>query len=93
MRPLPGGHQADAGNSEKIVAGQGELEDLDKLEELAGIDMPTLCYHSDLSTFGACRPYAPWKTTGGSALPPAPRSQGTAWLSTPTPSGCAATAS
>lgn len=21
----------------------------------AGIDLPTLCYHSDLSTFGACR--------------------------------------
>ena len=21
----------------------------------AGIDMPTLCYHSELSTFGACR--------------------------------------
>ena len=21
----------------------------------AGIDLPTLCYHSELSTFGACR--------------------------------------
>lgn len=36
------------------VAIEGEKNILDVIRK-AGIDMPTLCYHSNLSTYGACR--------------------------------------
>ena len=36
------------------VAIEGEKNILDVIRK-AGIDMPTLCYHSVLSTYGACR--------------------------------------
>ena len=44
----------------------------------AGIDIPTLCYHSELSTFGACR-LCTVEMTGEEPLPPAQRSQGMVW--------------
>ena len=44
----------------------------------AGIDIPTLCYHSEVSTFGACRLCTVEDAAAG-RLPPALRSPGTAW--------------
>ena len=39
----------------------------------AGINMPTFCYYSELSTFGAC-----WRMSGEKSTLPAPWSRGTA---------------
>ena len=36
------------------VAFDGEKNVLDVIRK-AGIDMPTFCYHSELSVYGACR--------------------------------------
>ena len=44
----------------------------------AGIDLPTLCYHSELSVFGACR-LCTVEDDRAALLPPALRNQGTAW--------------
>ena len=43
----------------------------------AGIDMPTFCYYSELSTFGACR-MCVVETSAARSMPPAPWSPGTA---------------
>lgn len=44
----------------------------------SGIDLPTFCYHSELSTYGAvvC---AWWKMTEGRFLHPAPKYQEMEW--------------
>ena len=44
----------------------------------AGINIPTLCYHSELSTFGACR-LCTVGMTGAEPLPPVLRNQETEW--------------
>ena len=49
----------------------------------ADIDIPTLCYHSELSVYGACR-LCTVEMKRAKRLPPAPKSQKTAWWSTPT---------
>ena len=42
----------------------------------AGIEMPTFCYYSDLSVYGACRMCVVedewWRTSGARSRPPAP---------------------
>ena len=42
----------------------------------AGIDIPTLCYHSELSIYGACR-----LCTVERPLPPVQKNQKTEWSS------------
>ena len=44
----------------------------------AGIDVPTLCYHSELSTFGACRLCTVEDDREGH-LRPVPKSREMAW--------------
>lgn len=44
----------------------------------AGINIPTLCYHSEVSTFGACR-LSPWRMTEAGLLLPALKSRETEW--------------
>ena len=44
----------------------------------AGINIPTLCYHSEVSTFGACR-YVQLKTRGEKHLPHVLNSQEMEW--------------
>ena len=44
----------------------------------AGIDIPTLCYHSELSIYGA---FVQWKMTGERPLPPVQKNQKTEWSS------------
>ena len=44
----------------------------------AGIDIPTLCYHSELSTFGACR-LCTVEETEEELLLPAQKNQETVW--------------
>lgn len=48
----------------------------------AGIDMPTFCYYSDLSVYGACRMCVVEDEKGRSTRP-APWNPGTAWSSRP----------
>ena len=43
----------------------------------AGIDIPTLCYHSELSIYGACR--LRWKMREERHLPPVRKNQETEW--------------
>ena len=43
----------------------------------AGIDIPTLCYHSELSIYGAV--FVQWKMTGGKHLLPVLKNQRTEW--------------
>ena len=57
-----------------------------------GIDLPTLCYQPELTTFSDCRLCTVEDDRAGPS-PPAPSRPGTAWSSIPTPSGCASTAS
>ena len=45
----------------------------------AGIDIPTLCYHSELSTFGACRLCTVERMTEEELLLPAQKNQETVW--------------
>lgn len=47
----------------------------------AGIDIPTLCYHSELSIYGACQSFVQWKMTGERPLPPVQKNQKTEWSS------------
>ena len=46
----------------------------------AGIDIPTLCYHSELSIYGACR-LCTVEMTGERPLPPVQKNQKTEWSS------------
>ena len=48
----------------------------------AGINIPTLCYHSELSTFVVS---VQLRMTEAKHLPPVPSSRETEWLSIPTP--------
>ncbi len=50
----------------------------------AGINIPTLCYHSELSTFGACR-LCTVEDDRGKTFAPVLSSRETEWLSIPTP--------
>ena len=50
----------------------------------AGINLPTLCYHSEVSTFGAAGS-ALWRMTGDVLLPPAQRFPEMEWSSIPIP--------
>ena len=58
----------------------------------AGIDLPTLCYHSDLSTFGACR-LCTVENDRGQCFASCSEEPREVWSSIPIPSGCAVTAS
>ena len=46
----------------------------------AGIDIPTLCYHSELSIYGACR-LCTVENDRGKHLPPVLKNQRTEWWS------------
>ena len=46
----------------------------------AGIDIPTLCYHSELSIYGACR-LCTVENDRGRPLPPVQKNQKTEWSS------------
>lgn len=46
----------------------------------AGIDIPTLCYHSELSIYGACR-LCTVENDRGKTLPPVQKNQKTEWSS------------
>ena len=50
----------------------------------AGINIPTLCYHSEVSTFGACR-LCTVEDDRGKTFASCPSSRETEWLSIPTP--------
>ena len=46
----------------------------------AGIDIPTLCYHSELSAFSAPAVSVRWRMTEGEPSPPVRKSPGMGWL-------------
>ena len=50
----------------------------------AGINIPTLCYHSEVSTFGACR-LCTVEDDRGKTFASCSEQRETEWLSIPTP--------
>ena len=72
------------------VAFDGEKNVLAVIRK-AGINMPTLCYYSDLSVYGACR-MCVVEDDRGRIDAPAPWSRATGSPSRRTPPGCSNTA-
>lgn len=71
-----------------------EINDEKNLLEVirkAGIELPTFCYHSELSVYGACR-MCMVETATAAWKPPAPPCPRPAWRYIPTPKGCISTA-
>lgn len=56
-----------------------------------GVKMPTFCYHSELSIYGACR-MCMVETSGAAWRLRAPRPRRRGWRSAPIRSACASTA-
>ena len=63
------------------VAFDGEPNVLSVIRK-AGIEMPTFCYYSDLSVYGACR-MCVWRMSAARSTPPAPCSPVTVCVSAP----------
>ncbi len=74
------------GNPVEINGEKNLLEVIRK----AGIELPTFCYHSELSVYGACRMCMVENSHGGK--PPAPPCPRPEWRYIPTPKGCISTA-
>ena len=76
------------GNPVEINGEKNLLEVIRK----AGIELPTFCYHSELSVYGACRMCMVENSHGGMEAACSTRAARPAWRSIPTPKGCISTA-